>query len=60
MAGSRKRVVERLDLYPKRDGTVGIQNIPKFRSEREEAEWWDRNASRITDFAVKQGLAARV
>lgn len=59
MAGSRKKMMDRLELYPKRDGTVGIQNLPKFRSEREEAEWWDRNAGRITDFAVKHGLAGK-
>ncbi len=59
MAGSRKEVADRLELYPKRDGTVGIQHVPKFRNEREEAEWWDRNASRITDFAVKHGLMGK-
>ena len=58
MAGSRRKA-DRLELYAKRDGTVGIRNAPKFRNEREEAAWWDRNAGRITDFAVKHGLAGR-
>jgi predicted DNA binding CopG/RHH family protein len=59
MAGSRKKAADHLELYPKRDGTVGIQDVPKFRNEREEAEWWDRNAGRITDFAVKHGLPGK-
>ena len=59
MAGSRNRGVDRLALYPKRDGTVGIEKLPKFRNEREEAEWWDRNAGRITEFAVKHGLVGK-
>jgi hypothetical protein len=46
-------------LYPKRDRTVGIQNLPKFRNEREEAEWWDRNAILITDSAVKHSLPGK-
>ena len=57
MAGSRKKAADHLELYPKRDGTVGIRDLPKFRTEQEEAEWWDRNAARIMDFAVKHGFA---
>jgi hypothetical protein len=39
MAGSRTKTADRLDLYPKRDGTVGIRSLPKFRDGREEAAW---------------------
>jgi predicted DNA binding CopG/RHH family protein len=59
MTGSRKKGADPLELYAKRDRTVGIKNMPKFRNEREEAEWWDRNGSRITDFAVEHGLIGK-
>jgi predicted DNA binding CopG/RHH family protein len=59
MAGSRKKMADRLELYPKRDGTVGIRNLPQFRNAHEEAQWWDRNARRITEFAIKHGLPGK-
>ena len=59
MASSRKRAAQKLDLYAKRDGTVGIRNMPKFRDEQAEADWWDRHGSRITDFATEHGVPGK-
>jgi hypothetical protein len=55
----RKKGIDPLELCAKRDQIVGIKNMPKFRNEHEEAEWWDRNGSRITDFAVEHGLVGK-
>jgi predicted DNA binding CopG/RHH family protein len=58
MAGSRKKDPE-LQLYAKRDGTVGIRNMPKFHSQRQEADWWAHHGGKITDFAMAHGLPGK-
>ena len=33
-----------------------LVDVPEFRSEAEEAEWWDRHQDWIADLLVKHGL----
>ena len=54
-----KKVWEKLGLYDKGDGTVGIRNAPKFRSEAEEARWWEEISDAVFDFAVEHGLKGK-
>jgi predicted DNA binding CopG/RHH family protein len=35
--------------------TNSIYQIPKFKTEREEAEWWYTNRERLDDLLVKHG-----
>ena len=57
MTGSRsKRMWEELGLYAKKDGTVGIRNVPEFRNEDEEVDWHERTHEAILDFAMEHGL----
>jgi predicted DNA binding CopG/RHH family protein len=57
VASSRsKSIWDELGLYAKKDGTVGARNLPEFRDEAEEADWWYRTSDAISDFAVEHGL----
>lgn len=60
MASSKNRKLwEKLGLYPKADGTVGIRNMPDFRDEAEEADWWFRTSDAITEFAIEHNLPGK-
>lgn len=37
-----------------------VIDAPKFRSEAEEAEWWDRHQELVTDLLLKHGRRAVV
>ena len=54
-----RKIWEELGLYDKGDGTVGIRNLPKFRSEAEEVRWHDRTHEAILEFAVEHGLKGK-
>ena len=51
-----KKLWEKLGLYDRGDGTVGARNLPEFRDEAEEADWWYRTSDAISDFAMEHGL----
>jgi predicted DNA binding CopG/RHH family protein len=54
-----KRIWRELGLYARKDGTVGIRNVPNFRSEDEEVAWHDRTHEAILDFAIEHGLPGK-
>lgn len=54
-----KKIWEKLGLFEKSDGTVGIQHMPEFRNEDEEVAWHDRTHAAILDFAIERGLVGR-
>ena len=54
-----KSIWEEVGLYAKKDGTVGIRNVPEFRNEDDEAEWHERTHEAILDFAMEHGLHAK-
>jgi predicted DNA binding CopG/RHH family protein len=54
-----KKLWEKLGLYDKGDGTVGIRNVPDFRDEAEEARWWEQTSDATFDFALEQGLMGK-
>ena len=54
-----RKLWEKLGLYDKGDGTVGIRNVPKFRDEAEEARWWERISDATFDFALEHGLKGK-
>ena len=37
-----------------------LVDVPEFRSEAEEAEWWDRHQDLIADLLVKHGRCGAV
>jgi len=43
-----------------RKTTPIVLNTPEFRSEAEEAEWWDRHQSLISDLLLKHGRRGAV
>jgi predicted DNA binding CopG/RHH family protein len=60
MASSKsKNIWAELGLYDNGDGTVGIGNVPAFRSEAEEAKWHDRTSGAILEFAMEHGLKGK-
>ena len=54
-----KKLWEKLGLYDKGDGTVGIRNAPNFRDEAEEARWWEQISDATFDFAMEHGLKGK-
>jgi predicted DNA binding CopG/RHH family protein len=54
-----KKLWEKLGLYDKGDGTVGMRNVPKFRNEDEEVAWIEQTSDAVFDFAVEHGLKGK-
>ena len=54
-----RKIWEELGIFDKGDGTVGIRNLPKFRSEVTEVEWHDRTHEAILEFAAEPGLKGK-
>jgi len=60
VVGSNSRKIwEELGLYAKKDGTVGIRHVPRFRNEEEEVAWDERTHEAILDFALEHGLRGK-
>lgn len=54
-----RKLWDKLGLYDRGDGVVGIRNVPEFHSELEEVEWIEKTSDATFDFAVEHGLKGK-